>query len=341
MCFLAWYGASSGEAPYFSLDLQGLHMKRRIGIRLHGSVGDTVHASTAFWDLIGAFGDAEYFTASTCTVSYRTVKSMLEGVRYISDHLKHLTVRGDSPRASPLLAPEWKWFHDHGCELVYDLFPFDPAVYSGEIFARTPLTIPRQPFPCLSVRRAIAEVVPKYFLEEPDRPTVALYRYSGWHPHFPERNLDQSRWDSIVSLLLEKGFRILLLGLDDPYGVPKDDLIVNLIGKLTINQSLAVSRLADMFVGPISGLFHYARFYTRCFAVGSVAMQNEMHSVWFTGALRSTLRNVEFLDPMGDVVGRLKALLPMFSFERQKFSRSRKKGQRRKKGNLRRIRHGN
>jgi ADP-heptose:LPS heptosyltransferase len=78
----------------------------------------------------------------------------------------------------------------------------------------------------------------------------------------PKRCWNRNNYSVFIGRLLEKGYKVYILGLDNEYNKPLIDSfghsIRNLIGKTSIRESALIIKNADLFVGNDSGLAHIA-----------------------------------------------------------------------------------
>jgi len=255
-----------------------------IGIRLHGTIGDVILASCAFRPILQKHPDETIITVSTCTRAPRLVKELISGISRVGENFYYLSIPNRS--VSPLIRREWDFFRQKGCKLIYDLFTFGQGVWDGKFFRRLHRNITFDGLPLVSPLGR----------QEKELKSVAIYRYSKMHDHFPSRNLHISRWDWIMEQFLKRRWKIYLLGVPEEDNFPVPKTAEDCRG-LPLLDSLAIIKKCCLFVGPISGLWHWARFWCKAIGFGPQPMINEINSVWFPGKVVWSKKNSVLLLP--------------------------------------------
>ena len=95
---------------------------------------------------------------------------------------------------------------------------------------------------------------------------------------------------------LKKGWKIYLLGVPEEDNFPVPKTVEDCRG-LPLLDSLAIIKKCCLFVGPISGLWHWARFWCKAIGFGPQPMINEINSVWFPGKVVWSKKNSVLLLP--------------------------------------------
>ena len=172
-----------------------------VGIRLSGLIGDTIHASTRFNYILEKFPDKRWLVIH----SYPQPR-FEERIKGVAQELLQ-TFFKDGRIAYYFCSGAGKGGATYtSIKEVTDAFRFC-RIAPDRIFEclyKHP-KLPKMDYPNLGIDLAVKKNPKK----------VVIFRYSGWHNHFPERNRPYSEWQKIEEFLLEKGYEVNLLGLDD------------------------------------------------------------------------------------------------------------------------------
>lgn len=93
-------------------------------------------------------------------------------------------------------------------------------------------------------------------LKQPKK--AVIFRYSGYHRHYPKRNRPEGEWSEIEKMLLNAGFTVYLLGKDDSMG--NSNNVVDLRGTQTIKEVLEFSSNAQVCITVTTFLYLWQQF---------------------------------------------------------------------------------
>ena len=176
--------------------------KDHICIRLSGLIGDTIHAATRFqyinkqcpdlpWVVIHSYPQPKFQERITAMAS-ELLKPHFE-----SGKIVHYFCSGSGKGGAPYINIPEVVDAVRFCRIPPD-HVFD-CLYKAN-------KRPDMTWPDLGIDRAVQK----------DPKKAVIFRYSGWHNHFPQRNRPHSEWKQIEEYLLENGYDVYLVGLDDP-----------------------------------------------------------------------------------------------------------------------------
>ena len=93
---------------------------------------------------------------------------------------------------------------------------------------------------------------------EKDPKKAVIFRYSGWHTHFPKRNRPIEEWVKIERALLDKGYDVHLLGYDDV--MPNPNNLNDLRRKMTVRDVLNFTKDASICITTTTFLYVWTQF---------------------------------------------------------------------------------
>jgi hypothetical protein len=172
-----------------------------VGVRLSGLIGDIIHASTRFDHIMKKYPKHPWLVIH----SYPQPR-FEERIKSVSEEL---------------LYPFFKegriaYYFCSGSGKGGASYNTIREVVDGFRFCRIP---PDRIFECLYKLKKLPNMDhPNLGINlavKKDPKKVVIFRYSSWHSHFPERNRPYSEWKQIEEYLLEQGYDVYLLGLDD------------------------------------------------------------------------------------------------------------------------------
>lgn len=206
-------------------------------VRVNGLYGDLLHATCKFqyihnkypnanWIMIHSYGIAE--RVETCV---DLLKSWID-----SDKLKYYFY-DHYTKSSPL--QPYVRNKLNGVGITNDRI-FDCFVFQGK--------------PPLITAPFLGIDIP----QQKDKNKAVIFRYSGWHGHFPARNRPIEEWTRIEQHLLKKGYTVHLLGKDDP--LPNPNRVIDHRGQFTIREGLDFAKDASICITTTTFFYVWMQF---------------------------------------------------------------------------------
>ncbi len=124
-----------------------------------------------------------------------------------------------------------------------------------------------------------------------------IFRYSGWHGHFPSRNRPYEEWKQYEITLLNKGYNIYLLGKDDNMPLTSDS-IIDLRNKFNIYQLLDFVKDSSLCLTTTTFLYVWTQFICKTLVFADKGDIHNLTRFWkFTN-------NVHLFNTSGPLVQR-------------------------------------
>jgi hypothetical protein len=210
-----------------------IHVGNTIGIKLQGLLGDTIRASTIFDSIVEQYPDHKWVVIHSYTGPTERLDDVREMMKPWFDNGRIYRYFIDN-RGTPEELPEHHsmFFKECQCHDVFDLLIITDKFLSYE--ASKPTVYPPSKVGASESRKAV------------------ILRYSGFHDHFPERNRSVEEWDIMTQALLDAGYEVHLVGLDDE--MPNNLDVVDHRGKLSVVETLQLANTASLCVSVASFL---------------------------------------------------------------------------------------
>lgn len=91
-----------------------------------------------------------------------------------------------------------------------------------------------------------------------DQTKAVIFRKSGWHGHFPERNRPIEEWMQIERYLLDSGYTVYLLGYDDE--MPNPNNLIDLRKKMSVYEILDFVKDSSICITTTTFLYMWTQF---------------------------------------------------------------------------------
>lgn len=222
-------------------------LPRSIAVRTDGLLGDNIVASTAFEFILNSNPGHQIVVVNTYNHDPGHIV-------LLSDLFSGLIRKGvirkilHFPRPhGPLTTCERRELLSAGSSAVYDCGPFE------EEFHKLP-----KGKPFLGVAR-------KELGNDQREILVALFRYSGFHSHYPLRNRPYEEWRKIERMIESCGARPVLFGLDD--AMPITPSTIDLRGRISVYDTLAYVLSCRCLISTTTFLPLYAQHFIPCFVL--------------------------------------------------------------------------
>lgn len=267
----------------------------KIGIRLWGGLGDTIVSSCLFYNIYTKHEEAEWIVLISVPYTVKDMKAVEKNIKeLLNEHPVSQVVSFPIKKYRTLFKLEWSVLKELGVSIIYDCLVQRPSVWSVEKFE----TIPQE----FTFREKPDITIPSFELPLPydnkllyEEKLIAIYRYSGRFKHFEGRNLDNDKWKEITDYILNKGYKVILLGKKDEDKYDTDERIIDL-RDLPLLYSLGVIKFCNCFVAPMSGLANWSRFWIKTFTFGTSSMWlHHFTGYWFAGELYKSKKNIEWI----------------------------------------------
>lgn len=216
-----------------------------IGIRLTGLFGDTIHASTRFKYILNQYPDHPWIIFH----SYPVRNKCFERIKIVYDNmLKHWIDNGRIKY----------YFYDFAGRPGAHALTI-PSIMNALKFSRT---YPNQYYDCAVTNARVPGMnKPNLGIDIPKRKDpykAVILRYSGWHRHFMGRNRPYSEWYKIEQKLLDSGYEVHLVGVDDRH--PNRNNLIDHRKKLNVRELLEFSKDASICICPATFLYVWMQF---------------------------------------------------------------------------------
>ena len=218
-------------------ELSNIDTTNCIVIRISGLYGDLLHASTRFQGILQRYPNANWIIIHSYAIKER-VETCLELFKTweIAGRLKYY-LYDHYTRSSGMQSAIRSKLNSIGIS--------DDKIFDCFVFQRKPSIITP---PNIGIN-----IPPE---KNPNK--AIIFRYSGWHRHFPKRNRPIEEWNQIEQYLLKSGYIVHLLGYDDI--LPVNNNITDWRKKFTIRECLDFSKDASICITTTTFLYVWMQF---------------------------------------------------------------------------------
>lgn len=248
-------------------------------IHLSGLIGDTIHASTRFNEILEKYPHLpwivihSYPVPNRCEDRVKQIASELLSHFFQNGRIAYYFYSSDGVGGSPLIKIR--------------------SVVDAIRFCRIP---PERIFECLFSQPKTPRMTKPYLNISIDKPKdlrkAVIFRYSSWHNHFLERNRPFFEWNQIEQKLLDTGYQVTLLGLEDP--MPITSGVTDFRRKLNLHEILEYTSDAGLCITVATFLYVWTQFICRTLVLSDRRDCSNLNTKW---KLNENLRVIDVNSP--------------------------------------------
>jgi len=242
--------------------ISGLDLSGTIAIRTDGLLGDNIIASTAFSQIRILEQDRPFIIYSTYHHNSTRILLLYDLFKELFDTNVIQLILHKGRGHGPLQVNEKVFLKSLGCKSVYDCAPWEEGFFSL-----------RRSLPMLG------ESMQKVWNSKASNLcNVALFRWSGFHTHYPMRNRPWHEWQVIERELLNLGYQIFLFGWDDPLPCGKE--VIDLRRKLSVYETLKHMAQCRFLISTVTFAPLFCQYYIPCFVLSDTRDIPNLRKRW-------------------------------------------------------------
>ncbi len=249
------------------LNQLGIISRKQEYVALHitGLFGDIIHASTRFKYILNKYPEHPWIIFHSYPVPHCALSRIQIAYRSL---LKYLFEDGRI---------EYYFYSTHGRpgSHGYQI----PEIMNALKYTRA---YPDRYFDCVITNPKTPNMdVPYLGIEIPkdkDPKKAVILRRSTWHKHFPQRNRPMSEWFQIEKKLLEHGYTVYLVGVDDDYSNPNN--LIDYRRKFNVRDVLDFTKDASICITPATFLYVWTQFICPTAVLSDRRDVNNLNTNW-------------------------------------------------------------
>lgn len=223
-----------------------LNLEATIAVRTDGLLGDNIVASKAFSGIRASEGNLPLIIYSTYNHNPSRVWLIYDLFVELFCSKTIAKIIHKDRQHGPIIPTERHFLMKLGCKRVYDCGPFERE-FQG--LAKT--------------KPMLGHAIQNVWANRRTRSDkVALFRWSGFHTHYPDRNRPFKEWQKIEQLLVDLGKQVMLFGWDDP--LPSSQNVIDLRRKLSPYETLWYMAECDFLVSIVTFAPLFCQHYIPC-----------------------------------------------------------------------------
>ena len=236
-----------------------------VSLHLTGLFGDIIHASTRFEYILNQYPNYKWIIFHSYPVQHRALGRIKIAYRNL---LKPLV---DNNILKYYFYSTFGRPGQHGYQI--------PEIISAVKFSKA---YPDRYFDCVITNTKVPNMNSPYLgitiPEQKDSTKAVILRKSTWHGHFPERNRPMLEWYKIEKKLLECGYTVYLLGVDDDYSNPNK--LIDFRRKFGIRETLEFTKDASICITPATFLYVWTQFVCPTAVLSDSRDVNNLNTNW-------------------------------------------------------------